>query len=103
MFNFSRKFRKTRRSMLQQAWLCHESEFATRHCTLLDMSEGGAKLWVEDADFVGRTIRLKFSPSAAGRQCRVAWRNGNTMGLEYLPAEKSTHQAFVEQHPASTD
>ena len=91
MFNFGRKFRETRRSRLQQAWLGHGTEFATRPCTLLDMSEGGAKLWVEDADFVGRTIRLKLSPSAVGRQCRVAWRDGNTMGLEYLPTEKPVY------------
>ena len=88
MFNFGRKTRDVRRSMLEKAWLGHETEFAIRPCTMLNMSEGGAKLWVEDADFVGSTILLKLSPAAAGRQCRVAWRNGNTMGLEYLPEKQ---------------
>ena len=91
MFHFGRKFRELRRSALEQAWLGHGTEFATRPCTVLDLSDGGAKLWVEDAEFVGPTIRLKLSPAAAGRQCRVAWRNGNIMGLEYLPIDKPAY------------
>lgn len=88
MFNFGRKHRDPRRSTRQQAWISQETGFATRPCTVLDISERGARLRIEDAAFIQPTVRLKLTPSSSGRRCRVAWRKDNELGVEYLPADK---------------
>jgi hypothetical protein len=80
---FGRKTRPVRRKTNQDAWLAIDGSFATRKCKVLDLSDGGAKLKVEDSRFVRSHIRLKFTPTEQGRFCRVIWRKGSTIGVEF--------------------
>ena len=84
MSYFGRKPRPDRRATNQLAWISLDGCFATRQCTLLDVSEGGAKLRMDDPTFVRKPFRLKKNSSDPGRSCVIAWRNGNEMGVEFL-------------------
>jgi hypothetical protein len=46
--------------------------FAARQCTIIDISEGGARLRVEDPQFVKPHFQLKFGRTSPGRACKVA-------------------------------
>jgi hypothetical protein len=70
-----------RRKCYQDAWIAIDGSFATRKCKILDISEGDAKLKVEDSRFV-RThfqLQLKLTRAGAGRFCKVVWRAGSKL------------------------
>ena len=53
-------------------------------CTVLDISEGGARLRVEDPHFVKQQFHLKFERTSPGRPCKVAWRKGGVIGIKFV-------------------
>jgi hypothetical protein len=54
-------------------------------CTIADISESGARLTLEhDNDKVPETLVLLLTPNGgARRHCRVVWRDGSTVGVEF--------------------
>ena len=85
MSYFGRMNRPTRQAANDQALIGVEGGFATRPCTVLDISDGGARLRLDDPAFVQPTFRLKKSPADGGRSCKIAWRSGKEMGVAFLP------------------
>jgi len=85
MSYFSKKPRPERKVVNEPAWICVENGFATRQCTLLDVSEGGARLRMDDPEFVRTPFRLKKNSSDPGRSCAIAWRDGKEIGITFLP------------------
>jgi hypothetical protein len=83
MAAFGRKSRPPRRKTNQEAWIAIDGAFATRRCSVLDISEGGAKIKVEDSMFVGPVFQLKLSRTDRGRRCKVSWRKGLVLGVEF--------------------
>ena len=81
---FGRKSRPARRRTNQPAWITVDGGFATRQCTLIDISEGGARLRVEDPQFVKREFQLKLERSSPGRACKIAWKNGDVIGIKFV-------------------
>lgn len=82
---FGRKSRETRRATKQDAWISIAGSFATRRCTLLDISKHGAKLRVEDTNFLQSEFNLKMSrDERTGRNCKIIWRKGLLCGVEFL-------------------
>ena len=81
---FGRRHRPSRRRTNQPAWMTVDGSFATRQCTVLDISEGGARLKVEDAHFVKPHFHLRFERNSPGRLCRVAWRKGDVIGVKFV-------------------
>jgi len=81
---FGRKTRPARRRTNQPAWITVDGGFATRQCTLIDISEGGARLRVEDPQFVKRELQLKLERSSPGRACKIAWKNGDVIGIKFV-------------------
>jgi hypothetical protein len=69
---FGRKHRGSRRRTNQPAWMTVDGGFAARQCTVLDISEGGARLRVDDPQFVRPQFQLKFDRTSPGRACKVA-------------------------------
>jgi hypothetical protein len=57
---FGRKTRPARRRTNQPAWITVDGGFAARQCTVIDISEGGARLRVEDPQFVKPQFQLKL-------------------------------------------
>ena len=81
---FSRKSRPPRRRTNQPAWITVDGSFAARQCTVVDLSEDGACLRVEDRQFVKPQFQLKFDRRSAGRACKVAWQKGDLVGITFV-------------------
>jgi len=63
-----------------------------RACTVVDISELGAKLAVEGALALPDSFTLLLSPSGhPARRCRVAWRADENVGVEFLGEDSSAH------------
>ena len=79
------KKREVRKSLKQPAWITLDGGFAVRHCLVQNISSAGAKLTLEDATAVPKTIRLAFSRDArTGRACQVVWRRGTSIGVKFI-------------------
>ena len=79
-----RKSRPSRRRTNQPAWMSVDGSFATRQCTIVDISEDGARLRVEDPHFVKPHFHLKFERASPGRACKVAWTKGDLVGIKFM-------------------
>jgi hypothetical protein len=59
-------------------------------CQVRDISEMGARLELKGPAFLAQTFDLVFEdPEWAPRPCRVAWREGLTIGVEFQTPEPS--------------
>lgn len=84
MFGARHKKRETRKSMQQSAWIVLEGGFAARPCTVIDLSDTGAKIRTDDPNAVSSKLKLSFSRDGRkGLPCEVVWRRGQTMGLKF--------------------
>lgn len=81
---FGRKSRPPRRTANQEAWMAIDGAFAARRCSVLDISENGAKIRINDLTFLSPTFQLKFSRADRGRRCKVAWQKGFVIGVEFF-------------------
>jgi hypothetical protein len=78
------KKRETRKSVQQAGWIVLEGGFAARPCTVLDLSDSGAKIQTGDPASVHSKLKLSFSRDGRkGQACEVVWRRGQTMGLKF--------------------
>jgi hypothetical protein len=85
IFARSRKSRSTRKSVQQAGWLVFDGSFAARQCTVVDLSDSGAKIETSEASPVGTKLRLAFSRDVrTGRPCEVVWRRGKTFGVKFV-------------------
>ena len=79
------KKRDARKSVHQAGWITLDGGFATRQCTVHDLSSTGAKITVEDASVLAGNLRLAFSRDAkTGRSCEVVWRRGKSLGVKFV-------------------
>ncbi len=61
-----------------------------RDCVLSDVSETGARLVLKDDGEVPEHFTLLFgTQGAAPRSCRIAWRDGAELGLEFNKEPRS--------------
>jgi hypothetical protein len=84
MSPFGKKTRPARRRTNQPAWMTVDGGFATRQCIVIDISEGGARLRVDDPQFVKPQFQLKFDRTSPGRACKVAWKKGDVVGIKFV-------------------
>jgi hypothetical protein len=78
------KKRAIRKSVQRGAWIVLDGGFAARPCTVIDLSDSGAKIRTDDPTAVNSKLKLSFSRDGRkGRPCEVAWRRGHTMGLRF--------------------
>jgi hypothetical protein len=81
----ARKTRGTRKSVQQPGWLIFEGSFAARPCTVIDLSDTGAKVQAGDPSPVSTKLRLAFSRDVrTGRPCEVVWQRGKTFGVKFI-------------------
>lgn len=81
---FGRKTRPFRKKTELDAWIAIDGSFAVRHCTVLDVSDNGVRLRLDDPDFTARQFELKFARGGRGRRCKIAWRKGREIGAEFV-------------------
>ncbi len=81
----ARKTRGARKSVRQPGWLVFEGSFAARPCTVIDLSDSGAKIEAGDAGAVPAKLRLALSRDVrTGRPCEVVWQRGKTFGVKFI-------------------
>ena len=81
----ARKTRVARKSIQQPGWLILEGSFAARQCTVLDLSDSGAKITAVDPSPVRTRLRLALSRDVrTGRPCEVVWQRGKTFGVKFI-------------------
>ncbi len=80
----ARDKRPRRHAMCRDAWLTLGG-FARRSCKVLDLSSGGAKLFVEGPTFSGADLGLSLNMDIhKSTRCRMVWRDGNVIGVEFV-------------------
>ena len=80
-----RKIRSVRKSVQQPGWLVFEGSFAARPCTVLDMSDSGARILANDSGAIPSKVRLAFSRDVTrGRPCEVVWQRGRTVDVKFV-------------------
>jgi hypothetical protein len=81
----ARKTRVPRKSVQQAAWLIYDGSFAARPCTVVDLSDAGAKITAAEPSPVRSKLRLTFSRDVrSGRPCEVVWQRGKTFGVKFV-------------------
>ena len=75
-----------RKELNKQAWIILNGGFAVRPCTVIDVSETGVRLAVNDPQSIpGKfTLRTLRNNAAAGRAVRVEWRRGSEIGAVFV-------------------
>jgi hypothetical protein len=73
-----------RRSLNETGWIRLEGGFASRQCNVLDYSETGVRLYLQDAEKIPGTFTFTFSKEALGRRARLASRRGNQISAEFF-------------------
>ena len=76
--------RENREEKGNRAWLDTGDGGPLLSCTLVDISESGAKLAIEEADQIPERFILRLSRYGQPRlSCRTVWRNANTLGVTF--------------------
>jgi PilZ domain len=79
------KKREARKSLRRPGWITLDGGFAARPCVVQDISSAGARIMADDASVLSGTLRLAFARDArTGRNCRVVWRRGNSIGVKFI-------------------
>ncbi|MBX9840881.1 MAG: PilZ domain-containing protein [Xanthobacteraceae bacterium] len=60
-------------------------------CTITDISEGGARLFVPEVNLPEQFVLLISGDKVTREECRVAWRLGGEMGVQFVT--RSVEQA----------
>ena len=88
--------RHLRRAINYPAYIDLGNGTPLRECTLCDASQDGAQLLVADPDKLADQFILALSSDgAARRNCRVIWRSGNQIGVEFIKAAKKPLRSRV--------
>ena len=80
---FGRKSGPPLKKVDRDAWMTMDGSFAARKCKVLEMSDSGAKIRVDDPQLIGRAFDLKFERTGRGLRCKVQWQKGSVIGVEF--------------------
>ena len=76
--------KKPRRQFHYNARILVEVNAPLVPCAIVDISESGARLSLENDDALPETFTLLLTRNGRTRRhCRVVWRDGPTLGVEY--------------------
>jgi hypothetical protein len=76
--------RQTRRNAISAATFIRIGGFATRPCTVIDLSDTGVRISVEGAAGIPVEFTLFLSKNSRGRSARAKWRRGNQIGAKFI-------------------
>lgn len=78
------KKRETRRSVHQQGLIALEGGFARRKCSVLNLSQSGARLSLEDASPLTKNFTLSLTGDMRrGFRCGLVWQRGKSAGVRF--------------------
>jgi hypothetical protein len=77
--------KKPRRQFHYSARIVTDNQTPQLSCSIADISESGARLTLEnDVDVLPESFVLLLTPDGRTRRhCRVVWRDGSTIGVEF--------------------
>jgi hypothetical protein len=77
--------RKAARNKIgSKAWVKLDGGFSVRPCTVVDLSNRGVQLRIDNPSMVSDPFVLVMSrANRTGRRCRVKWRNGGQVGAQF--------------------
>jgi hypothetical protein len=79
------KRKAARRKSGANGWIRLDGGFATRPCSMVDLSDTGVKITVHSAETVPGVFTLLTSRDGSpGRRARVKWRRGSQIGAEFI-------------------
>ncbi len=82
---------KPRKPLHYPAWIESDDGSAPRVCMIWDISESGARLTKTGEDCPPDTFTIRLSNDGKlTRRCRVVWRSGVHLGIEFLRDAPST-------------
>jgi hypothetical protein len=82
--SFIEQRRSPRANVQFPAWLDIGNGSALRDCTVLDVSEDGARIRVTSPAELPREFYLVLSKKGTRRRSRLTWRSGGEVGVSYL-------------------
>ena len=74
-----------RTRVLRAAKIIVSCQSSLVHCTVRDITSGGACLQVADTFAVPQTFELTFELGRTRRVCRVVWRSRDRLGVAFEP------------------
>lgn len=79
--------RESRKEVGRKAWLDIGAGRPLLTCTLIDISQSGAKLALDDAAQVPPTFGLRLTRDGSPTfSCRIVWRNAEALGIAFANA-----------------
>jgi hypothetical protein len=82
---FVEQRRSPRHSTNCRAWIEFDDHTPPLNCTLVDISEGGARIEVASPHRLPEEFSLVLTEDAGNvRRCRIIWRADNEIGISYL-------------------
>lgn len=75
--------RRTARSRFNRAGLVHHDVLGLRACTIVNLSEGGARLCADDDLPTEFVLSIKTDAGERRKACRVVWRLYNEFGVQF--------------------
>jgi PilZ domain-containing protein len=84
----SEKRRSSRHNITEPGWVDVGDKARFKRCELIDISDTGARLFVEDIEDIPDSFSLHLSGYGIRcHLCNVVWRRDNSIGVEFLVAE----------------
>ncbi len=68
-------------------------QVGTCECTITDMSEGGARLFVSDVQLPERFVLQFITDKSIREECKVMWRLGGEMGVQFVTKSMEKQRA----------
>jgi PilZ domain len=87
-----------RDTVYRPAWISVGDGLPLRNCMLIDISDTGAKLALEDIDEIPDTFSLWLSRRGHPRySCRIVWSGQNTVGVKFSSGDELHSLSHAKQ------
>jgi PilZ domain len=94
---FGEKRKHQRHSISRVAKWQTEPSALPRDCTITNLSDGGARLFVDDAELPNRFILSISGDVPMSEECQVVWRIGGEVGVQFVGKSRSTSPIEVRR------
>lgn len=81
--------KKPRRLLRYRARILLDKNGKARPCNIADISESGARILLEADEALPKRFLLLLASRGGIRDCRQVWRDGLTLGVEFLAGDRS--------------
>ena len=77
-------WRDSRSPVQLQGKIIVQSNLPEILCTVIDLSQGGAGLWLGTTFGIPNTFKLLIADERAPRLCKVAWKKDHRLGISFV-------------------